>query len=191
MKKLSRQAFVMSTLKTLLQVLGKNAILTNYSAIILVENMAPIHVKGWEGTRGNNPGIVIHKAEQTQQFFIHLNSLDPNIQFITESPDQQGYLPSLATLTSQGPHGILITMVYRKPTQTDQYLHWDSHHSITHKYNIYNTLSHMAQYICSNQQLLKQENQHIQTALHRYNFPDWVFHRLQAKMEIQLIQKQW
>ena len=83
--------------------------------------------------------FVIHRAEHTQQFLTHLNFLDPNIQFITESPDQQGFLPFLDTLTSQGLDGNLITTVYRKPTYTDQYLHWDSHHSITNEYCIYNT----------------------------------------------------
>ena len=77
--------------------------------------------------------FVIHRAEQTQQFLTHLNSLDPNMLFTTKSPDQQGFIPFLDTLTSQGPNSTLITTVYRKPTHTDQYLHWESHHSITNK----------------------------------------------------------
>ena len=96
--------------------------------------------------------ICLH-AENT-----HLNSLDPNIQFTTEFREQQSCLPFLDILTSQGPDGILITMVYRKPTHTDQHLLWNSHHSITKKYGIYSTLSHRAQYVFSNQQLLKHEN---------------------------------
>ena len=85
--------------------------------------------------------FVIHKTEHRQQFLIHLNSLDSNIPFTTESPDQQGCLPFLDTLTLQGPDGTLITMVYKKPKYTDQYLNWDSHQSITHKYSIYNTVT--------------------------------------------------
>ena len=126
-----------------------------------------------------------------QEFFTYLNSLDPKIQFTTESPDQQGCLLLLDRLTSLGPDGTVITMVYRKPIHTYQYLHWDRHHSITNKYNVYNTLSHRAQDVCSNQQLLKQENQHIPTALCRCNYPDRVFCRFQAKLEFQLSQKQW
>ena len=75
--------------------------------------------------------FVIHKVEHTQQFLTHLNSLDPNIQFTTESPAQQGCLPFADTLTSQGPDETFITMVYRKPTHTDEHLYWDSHHIIT------------------------------------------------------------
>ena len=104
---------------------------------------------------------------------------------------QQGFLPFLDYLTSQGPNGTLITMVYRKPTNTDQYLHLDIHHSITNKYSIYSTLSLRAWYVWSTQQLLEQENQHIQTALHRCNYLVWVFHRLQSKIDFQLIWKQW
>ena len=43
--------------------------------------------------------FVIHRAEYTQQFLNHLDSLHPNIQFTTESPDQQGFLPFMNTLT--------------------------------------------------------------------------------------------
>ena len=137
-----------------------------------------------------NDTFVIHKAEHTQQFLSHLNSLDPNIQFTTEFPDQQGFLPFLDTLTSQGPDGTLITTVYRKPTHADQYLHWDSHHSLTNKYSVYNTLSHSGWYVCFIQQLLKQENKHIWTALCRCNYPDWVFHRFHSKLDLQLSQTQ-
>ena len=117
--------------------------------------------------------FVIHKVEHTQQFLTHHKFLGPYIKFTTESPDQQGCLPISGTLTAQGPNGTLITMVYRKPTHTDQYLNWNSHHSITNKYSIYNTLSYRAQYVCSNQQLLKLENntskQHSTDAI----FPPW------------------
>ena len=134
---------------------------------------------------------LLSTEQDTQQFLTHLNSLDPNIQFTTKSQDQQGFLPFLDTLTSEEPNGTLITTVYRKPIHTDQYLHWDSHHSITHKYSIYSTLSYRAWYVCSNQQFLEQENQHIQTALNRCNYPNWVFHRLQSKLDFQLSKKQW
>ena len=125
--------------------------------------------------------FIVHKAEHTQ-FLSHLNSLDPNKQLTTKSLDQHGSLPFPDTLILQASNGTLITTVYRKPTHTDQYLHWDSHHNISNKYSVYNTLSHRAQYICCNQQFLEQDNQHIHMALSSCNFPDWVFHNLQAKM---------
>ena len=91
--------------------------------------------------------FIVHKAEHTQQFFSHLNSLDPNIQFTTKS--NMALLPFLDTLISKDSNGSLITTVYRKPTHTDHYLHWDSQHSIKNKYSIYNTLSHRASMFAS------------------------------------------
>ena len=44
----------------------------------------------------------------------------------------------------------------------------------------------MAQTVCSNQQLLGQEQQHIWIALSGCNYPHWVFHRLQTKLDLQL-----
>ena len=38
----------------------------------------------------------------------------------------------------------------------------------------------------NNQQLLGQEYQHIKTSLGRCKYPDWVFHRLQTKMDYKL-----
>ena len=52
--------------------------------------------------------------------------------------------------------GLSITM-YRKPTHTDQYLQWDSHHNLSAKFSVINTLSHRAKTVCSNPVLLKQE----------------------------------
>ena len=45
--------------------------------------------------------------------------------------------------------GRLKTTVYRKPTHTNQYLHWDSHHAIPSKYSMIGTLFHRAKTICS------------------------------------------
>ena len=43
----------------------------------------------------------------------------------------------------------------------DQYLLLDSHHNLLAKYSVFNTLSHMARVVCSNQQMFKEEEDHI------------------------------
>ena len=126
--------------------------------------------------------LVILKAKYTQQFPNLLNSLNTHTQFTPEAPNEQGSLPFLDTSVSAGPNSSLVTSVYRKPTDMDQYLHWDSHHSISTKYNVYNTLTHRARTICLDWELLGQEQQHIRITISRYNYPDWVFHRLQTKL---------
>ena len=136
-----------------------------------------------------NNTFIAHKAEHTQ-FLSHLNSLDPTYNSQLNPQTNMALFPSWA-LNIIKLHGTLITVVYRKPSHADQYLHWGSQHSITNKYIVYNTLSHRTQYVCSNQELLEQENQYIHMALGRCNYPDWVFHKLQTKMTFQLSHQQW
>ena len=75
--------------------------------------------------------FVINKAEHSRAPLQHINSQDPHIQFTVE-PTQQGSLPFLDTLVTIE-QDTFSTSVYRKPTHTDQYLHWDSSHHITAK----------------------------------------------------------
>ena len=73
--------------------------------------------------------FVINKAEHSQALLQHINNQDPHIQFTVEPT--QGSLPFLDTLVTIEPNNTFSTTVYRKPTHTDQYLHWDSNHHIT------------------------------------------------------------
>ena len=57
-------------------------------------------------------------------------------------PTQQGLLPFLDTLVTIELNNTFGTTVYRKPTHTDQYLHWDSNYHITANQSVYNTLAH-------------------------------------------------
>ena len=82
-----------------------------------------------------------------------------------EEPDQEVSLPFMDTLVSPGPSNILTTSDYRKPTHTDQYLHWDSNHFILAKHSVFNTLAHRAKVVSTNQQTLHKELEHIKKAL--------------------------
>ena len=105
------------------------------------------------------------KKTHKEEFLEHLNSVDNNIQFTTEEPGPNGSLPFLDILITPDKEGRLNTTVYRKPTHMDQYLHWDSHHTISSKYSVVGTLHHRARTICSNKQLLQQEEEHLSDAL--------------------------
>ena len=76
----------------------------------------------------------------------------------------------LDTLVAPNTDGSLSTKVYRKPTHTDLYLQWDSHHTIATKYSVVNTLYHRAKAVCSNQQLLEEED-HLQKVLTEISTP--------------------
>ena len=77
----------------------------------------------------------------------------------------------------------LITTVYRKPTHTDQYLHWDSDHSIWAKHSVFNTLAHRAKGVSTNQQTQHKELEHIRKVLQAYPFPAWTLNKLQWKFD--------
>ena len=71
------------------------------------------------------------------------------------------------------------TNVYRKPTHTDQYLHWDSHHAITSKYSAIGTLYHRARTVCSNPDQLQNKEKHLFKSLNKY--PNWALYRVKIK----------
>ena len=126
--------------------------------------------------------FVINKAEHSQDLLQHINNQDPHIQFTVE-PTQQGSLPFLDTLVTIQPDNTLSTSVYRKPTHTDQFLHWDSNHHITAKQSVYNTLAHRAKTVSSTQDLLDKELSHIKTALHHCQFPAWALNQWEHKFK--------
>ena len=87
------------------------------------------------------------------------------------------------TLVTIESNNTLTTSVYRKPTHTDQYFHWDSNHFITEKQSVYNILAHRAKIVSSNQEALDQELLHIRKALQACQFPNWVLNQLQCKFQ--------
>ena len=72
----------------------------------------------------------------------------------------------------------LVTSVYRKPTHTDQYLQWDSHHPISAKYSVVGTLYHRAKTISSNSDKLHKEDAHLTRALGDCKYPRWAVNRV-------------
>ena len=87
--------------------------------------------------------------------------------------------------------GSLNTKVYRKPKHTDLYLQWDSDHSIAAKYGVINILHHRAKAVCSNNQLLKEEEDHLQIkTLTRNKYPQWALNRVKIKNKTTQTQQQ-
>ena len=86
-------------------------------------------------------------------------------------------MPSLDTLVTPTSDPSLSIKVYRKPSHTDLYLQQDSHHTIAAKYTVVNTLHHRAKDVCSNQQLLKDEEEHLQKVLTENKYPRWALNR--------------
>ena len=116
-----------------------------------------------------------------ESFLKHLNSIDDHIQFISEDSRPDGSMPFFDILIIPNQDGSLSTTVYRKPTHTDLYLQWDSHHTVSAKYSVVGSLYHRAETICSSPQLLQEEEKHLQKALHRCKYPAWSLNRVKIK----------
>ena len=128
---------------------------------------------------------VILKTAPKEEFFHHLNGIEEKIQFTAENTRADGSLPFLDTLVTVEEDGSLSTSIYRKSTHTNQYLQWDSHHSIANKYSVINSLLHRANNICSNQEQKKEELTHIEEALTICKYPSWAIQRVKVKKNIQ------
>ena len=84
--------------------------------------------------------FVVIESSRKEEFLEHINNMDPHMQFTTEDAKPDGSLPFLDTIVLPQPDNSLLTSAYRKPTHTDLYLQWDSHHHLSAKYSVINTL---------------------------------------------------
>ena len=125
--------------------------------------------------------FVILEAQYKDEFFHHINSIDENIKFTAETTKADGPMPFLDTLVTPQSDGSQSTTVYRKPTHTNQYLQWDSHHVISNKYSVIISLQHGAKDICSNKDLPEEEQTHIQRVLSFCKYPAWGINRMKLK----------
>ena len=129
------------------------------------------------------------ESSQRRAFLDHINSIDQHIQFTCEEQREDGFIPFLHILVMPNEDGGLSSTVYRKPTHTDLYLEWDSHHTLPSKYSVIGTLFHRAKPICSNPQLLKQEEDHLYRALSKCKYPAWALNRMRIKSRSQTQKK--
>ena len=125
---------------------------------------------------------VIQKQAYKQEFLGHINSVDPAIKFTVEGTQANGAIPFLDTLVTPLADSSLSFQVYQKPTHTDQYLQWDSHHSLSSKYSVIGTLTHRAKVVCTNSELLQGEINCLRRALDKCNYPTWAIKRVQQKV---------
>ena len=94
----------------------------------------------------------------------HLNSIEPSIQFTVER-ETNGKLPFLDTYVQRTTDGKLETVVYRKPTHTDKYLSFNSHHPRSHKRSVVTTLFQRAENLTSNNDARENECQYVTNIL--------------------------
>ena len=80
---------------------------------------------------------LFHKETEFQKFLNCLNSLHPSLKFTNEI-ETNNSLPFLDVLVTKSDNKF-ITSVYRKPTFTGQYIHWNSFGPKQRKTNLIDT----------------------------------------------------
>ena len=127
--------------------------------------------------------FTIIKKNKRDSFLQHLNSIHPNIKFTCEEVREDGSMHFLDILIPPEEDGSLKTSVFRKPAHTDLYLQWYSHYTIPSKYSVTGTLYHRATTVCSNHQLLQEEEEHLFKAPKRCKYPTWAINRARMRSQ--------
>jgi len=90
--------------------------------------------------------LEVIKKGSVEKFTEFLNSLDATVSIkFTYEVEQGGKLPFLDILLDRTDSGGLKLCICRKPTHTDQYLNFSSHHPVEHKLSVIRTLLERSQ----------------------------------------------
>ena len=130
--------------------------------------------KVWERFVDDVYSIV--KRTQLENFFHHINNLHQNIKFTMEE-ESNGELAFLDTLLKRN-NGEISVLVYRKPTHTDQYLHYSSHHQTSCKKSIVSSLFNRAYSIITNKDDLHKENTRIKQVLKENGYQESIISKI-------------
>ena len=81
----------------------------------------------------------------------------------------------LDTLMHRRPDGTVKITIYQKPTHTNQYLDFQSHHPLQHKLSVVRTLHHRADTCVTEETDKIEEKLNIRHSLKICGYKDWVF----------------
>ena len=105
---------------------------------------------------------------QLQSFLHHLNDSHPSIKFTADwSPRTIHFLDVTVTLED----GLIKTDLYQKPTDTHQYLLWDSCHPHHNKTSIPFSQALRLRRICSQEHTFRQRTSELLAHLQRRGYP--------------------
>ena len=100
----------------------------------------------------------------------HLNNIEPSIQFTVERETNRK-ISFLDVTVCRQDNGRLSTKVYRKPTHTERYLSFHSHHPVAHKRAVVKSLTDRAKTIPSSSDQQSKEMKHVTAALVANGYP--------------------
>ena len=128
------------------------------------------HCISWKRYYDDNNCFI--KEDSIDHVMSVLNGFHPSIQFKydTESNNRLSFLDVPIIRNGQS----IETWVYRKPTNTDIYVHWNSFASIQGKRISLKALVYRSNLICSNDHHLTLELEYLQKGFKEYNnYPHW------------------
>ena len=114
--------------------------------------------------------FTILDRENVDDFLQYLNNHQPSIRFTMET-EKDNKLAFLDTAVLREPDGRLTTSVYRKPTHTDQYLAYDSHHPQSVKRGIVKCLYERAKRLVTKPSVISEEKKHLSSVLVSNGYP--------------------
>ena len=140
-------------------------------------NTTPVPPKEWK--RYVDDSFCIIKRNAVDSFHNTLNSIDQHISFTIEEENnnQIVFLDALVTYKDNA----LIFYVYRKPTHTDRYSDFFSHHDKRHKISTAETLLHRTTNLTSTKQGKETEVTHVADVLRPDNYPQFVISSILKK----------
>ena len=106
-----------------------------------------------------------------QEFLSHLNSIEACIQFTFKKGTEDGKLPFLDVCLCRESDRSVTTTVYRKPTHTNQYLPFDSHHPVADQASVVRTVMSRTSELTSNGVVHVTEEERVVDALKQNGYP--------------------
>ena len=138
------------------------------------------HISPWK--RYVDDTIFCIKEESVEHVPSKLNGYHDNTEFTYEI-DNDGKLPFLDLLVVSKDYKVETT-VYRKSTNNDIYLHWQSFSPTTWKRGSLQTLVSRAFKVCSNDQLLENEIKQFKKVISDINgYPNWIIEQTIEKVK--------
>ena len=92
--------------------------------------------------------------------------------------EKDNSIPFLDTSVIRDSNGLLTTSVYRKPTHTDQYLAYDSHHPQSVKRGIVKCLYDRTKHLITKPSVVSEEKKHLSSVLVSNGYPSSFIRKL-------------
>ena len=114
--------------------------------------------------------IAVVKKDGGQDVLQHLNSQHPRIQFTMEQ-ENNGSLPFMDCRFTRQPQGELMREVYQKPTHTNRYVQFDSHHPSSVKSGVVRCIAERAIRVSSSEEARDAEFRRISQVMVCNGYP--------------------